>query len=68
MVSSLATAYHLAHRKENPEKAVALLQVTHDSLTYRPENRLIMKQANMHSIQKDILSKQSLQQISSIHI
>lgn len=56
MVSSLATAYHLARRKVNPEKAVALLQVTRQALTYRPENQLIMKQAHMASIPKELLS------------
>lgn len=56
MVSSLGMAYHLAHRKKNPQKAVALLQVDSHALSFRPENVLIMKDAGLQDPTKELLS------------
>lgn len=56
MVSSLGMAYHLAHRKHNPVKAVALLQVDSRALSFRPENVLVMKNAGLQDPTKELLS------------
>lgn len=55
MVSSLALAYHLAHRKKDPQKAVALLQIDAKAIPYRPENTLALKLARMQSLHADLL-------------
>lgn len=60
MVSSLAYAYHLAHRKKNPEKTVALLQVKSKALKFRPENQLVMKQAGLRQIDQELLTLDQL--------
>jgi inorganic pyrophosphatase/exopolyphosphatase len=56
MVSSLAFAHHLAHRKKNPEKAVALLQIERDVIGLRRENSLVLKQSRMGTVHRDLLS------------
>lgn len=57
MVSALGMAYHLSHRKHDPQKAVALLQVDSRALSFRPENVLIMKNAGLQDPTKELLSK-----------
>lgn len=49
-------AYHLSHRKKNPVKAVALLQVDSMALGFRPENVLVMKNAGLQDPTKELLS------------
>jgi hypothetical protein len=56
MVSALGMAYHLSHRKKNPVKAVALLQVDSMALGFRPENVLVMKNAGLQDPTKELLS------------
>ena len=65
MVSSLAFAHHLAHRKKNPEKAVALLQIDRPVLKLRKENELVLKQSRMGTVHRDLLSKRPIADDSS---
>lgn len=57
LVSSLAFAYHLAHRKHNPEKAVALFQIAAAAIELRPENTLALHRAGMRGVHDDLLSR-----------
>jgi len=60
MVSALGMAYHLSHRKKNPVKAVALLQVDSMALGFRPENVLVMKNAGLQDPTKELLTLDQL--------
>ena len=56
MVSALGMAYHLSHRKHDPQKAVSLLHVDSKALSFRPENVLIMRNAGLQDPTKELLS------------
>ena len=56
MTAALALAYTFAHDRENPRKAVALLQTEQDGLYLRPENSLALHYAKMATHHRDLLT------------
>lgn len=56
MAAAIAWAYHLSHLKQNPRKAIALLQTAEDALDLRPENHLALEKSQMSSRHRDLLT------------
>lgn len=59
MTAALTWAYHLEHSTMNtthPRKAIALLQTPTDALDLRPENKLALKNSQMSSGHRDLLT------------